>query len=398
MKIAMLTPDYAPDLYAGVGVHVTNLIEELAKIPEIEIEIFVLRCERLSSGIPKIYLDKNGYKVYEFGYKEDIVPRNEEDDKLHYFTYIWTHNNERAVEYIAKNIDINQYDIVHCHDMFPIWIMDYIKRNTDVPLVSTIHARSAGENKIEDALRGFLCRRTDKCIAVSKHLKDELKERYGNIDIDVVYNGVKPSNNVCSKKENYISYCGRLHKTKGVDILIKAFCELHKIDKYKNLKLKIIGEGIMKEELQDMSKTLGGDESIIFTGKMNNEDTRLEINRSLAHVIPSTYEPFATSALEAMEENTIVIASDVGGLSEMIHDYENGLLVPKGDPYALCNKLEWVIDNRDIVERIENNAKEDVKKYEWSNIAKEIVILYESILDMEKSLNESNYISGGKRY
>lgn len=63
MKILMLTPDYYPDVYGGVGIHVTSLVRELSRIKEIDMDIIVIRCERLAENNPKIFKDSNGYTV-----------------------------------------------------------------------------------------------------------------------------------------------------------------------------------------------------------------------------------------------------------------------------------------------------------------------------------------------
>ena len=376
LKIAMLTPDYYPNFYAGVGVHVYNLVQHLSNY-DVEICVFVLRCEVNIADVPNIYYAPDGVKVIEF-----TGDRKLHNEELDYFTYKWTANNTVALDYIADHVNEYDFDIIHSHDLFPVWIMDFLRRKLNIPVVSTIHARATDELKIEDSLRGFLCRSSIACIAVSGKLREELVERYKTDRIKVIYNGVnKSKNTIQCVKSDYITYCGRICCTKGVDILLSSFAKIIEDEKYKHYRLKIIGTGDMLEDMKQYSNELHITQNVEFVGYIANNEARDIIAKAKAHIVPSTYEPFATSALEAMEENTPVIASRVGGLQEMIKENETGILVEPSNVVELTVAIKKLLDDDNLCSLLQNQARDFVKQFEWSNIAKQVYDLYHKVLE-----------------
>ena len=380
LKICMLTPDYYPKFYAGVGVHVYNLVKHLKALYDVEISVFVLRCEVIVDQQPRVFEAPEGVKVVEFTGNDDLV-----NSELDYFTYKWTRNNIVALEYVANHLKEYDFDVVHCHDLFPVWIMDFFRRKLNIPVVSSIHARSADENKIEDSLRGFLCRNSDACVAVSGKLKEELENRYKTTGIRVIYNGVEAcKNDEKCEKEDYLTYCGRICSTKGIDVMLKAFSEVVSDGEYKQFSLKILGTGELLEQMKVYAEELNISDYVLFLGYVPNEEARKVISKAKIHIVPSTYEPFATSALEAMEENTAVIASRVGGLQEMIQDKKTGILVEPSNAEGLATAIKKLLKDDDFRSQIEEGATESVKEFEWPNIAKQIFELYLEVVDNAK--------------
>lgn len=376
IKLAILTPDYYPNFYAGIGVHVYSLVESLLKNHDIDITVFVVRCETLINNSPRIYEAPKGAKVYEFSGSEKPL-----NDSLNYFTYKWTKNNIIAIEYLSTILSEMDFDLIHCHDIFSIWAMDLLRRKLNIPVVSTIHARFAGENEIGDALRGFLCRTSDTCIAVSNNLANELKDRYKIEDVKVVYNGITKSKIFGPvKKENYITYCGRMAKTKGIDTLLKAFSLLIQNDKYKDLKLILIGDGDCRNDYEKLVQSLHINKNVIFQGRVSNSIARNIISKSLVHIVPSTYEAFATVIEEAMMEQTCVIVSKVGGAAELIENGVNGILFEPNNIKELEQQMRYVLDNKSIREQLEKQALKRAMKFEWSSIANQIFEIYHDVL------------------
>jgi len=374
ISLAVLTPDYYPDFFAGIGVHAYSLVTSLKSIFDIDITVFVLRCEHLIDKEPLVYEAPAGVTVYEFTSK-----KQQPTPEIDYLSFKWTRNNIVAVEFLGNKLKDFDFDILHCHDMFPVWIMDFFKRKLQIPVVATVHGREFDENKIEDALRGFVCRASDICIAVSNSLADELQDRYGANNIKVVYNGVSSSKHSIgsTSKEDYITYCGRLDKLKGVHVLINAFCELLKYNEnLRHIKLIIMGDGTRMGECILLADSLGISSNVRFTGKIPNEQAREIISKSLVHVVPSFYEPFATSALEAMEEGTFVIASAIGGLKEMIDNNQTGLLIEPGDVNALMESIKKVLTDDAFRKSTEIDAKKAVRQFRWEIISKQIMNVY----------------------
>ena len=97
-------------------------------------------------------------------------------------------------------------------------------------------------------------------------------------------------------------------------------------------------------------------------------------------VMPSHYESFGMVALEAMACGTPVIATDVGGLSQLVRDGETGFLVPGMDLVALAESLGKVLSDKKLRERLGKQASEYAEAYAWPGIAGQVIDLYKNIL------------------
>ncbi len=95
-------------------------------------------------------------------------------------------------------------------------------------------------------------------------------------------------------------------------------------------------------------------------------------------VIPSLYEPFGLAALESMAYAKPIVASNVGGLSEILTNNKNSLLVPPADENELVKKILKLIKDEDLAKRLGKNAKKDVKNYDWNKIIDDIINVYEN--------------------
>jgi len=160
---------------------------------------------------------------------------------------------------------------------------------------------------------------------------------------------------------NKIVYVGRLHPSKGVDVLIKAFEVL--ADRYLELKLIIIGNGPQNDELKKLALRTGFMNRILFKGKKSKKKVLEEMKSSLTTIIPSYSEAFGFTVIEAMSMKTCVIGSDNSGIKEIIKHKKTGLLFETGSHKDLAKKLELIIENKDLRDRF---AKNGYKRFQES--------------------------------
>jgi glycosyltransferase involved in cell wall biosynthesis len=179
----------------------------------------------------------------------------------------------------------------------------------------------------------------------------------------VIYNGIdldnfQPLDSKLAKRKlglegMIIGSVGRLVTMKGYSYLIRAFAKLK--DEFPALNLVLVGEGPEKSELKMLAKMLNVSERIFFLG------TRTDIPEVLSafdvFILPSLTEALSISVLEAMAVCKPVVASDVGGLGEIVSDWENGFLVPPGDVDALAQAIATIIKNVDISKRMGMNGR-----------------------------------------
>jgi glycosyltransferase involved in cell wall biosynthesis len=131
---------------------------------------------------------------------------------------------------------------------------------------------------------------------------------------------------------------GRLHPSKGYDVLIRAVADLAP-----RRRLVIHGEGPERSSLEALARELGVDLNLPGTASL--ESVRAEVlPTAAALVVPSRSEAFGLIAIEGLAAGVPVVASDVGGLSEVIREGVGGHLVPVGEPGALAQRLALVLE------------------------------------------------------
>lgn len=190
-----------------------------------------------------------------------------------------------------------------------------------------------------------------------------------------------PKKNIASNIFTF-AYIGTLLPMKGVDILISAFKGL----KNRNIELSIYGRLFSYSGFEYYPKFLKkitkGDERIKFKGEYNNNEVNLIFSNISILVVPSVWlenSPFVVQ--EAFLSKTPVIGSRIGGMPELVLDGINGLLFNPGDAQDLQNKMEYVLDNPDVIRRFKENIPE-VKSIE--NNSRETEEIYSKLIKEEK--------------
>lgn len=182
--------------------------------------------------------------------------------------------------------------------------------------------------------------KSKKFLAVSDYLKNRLiatgipKEK-----IIVIHNGVefepRPTKHSASADEIVLGSVGRMHPTKGFDLLIEALKELPA--KYK---LKIWGEGSEKDTLKQLAKKLGVEERVTFMGSFKEfsaVSSQIDI-----YVQSSRMEGFGLTLVEAMGAGLPVVVTPVGSLLEIVQNGKNGLVAESLDPKDIASKIKEI--------------------------------------------------------
>jgi len=165
-------------------------------------------------------------------------------------------------------------------------------------------------------------------------------------------------------------YVGSLSKIKGVDLLIKAF---NRVDE--EARLKIVGDGPERKKLEKMA-----DSSVEFLGHIDHEMTSHIYERSDIVIVPSVWpEPLSRVLLEAAYFGKPIVATDVGGSSEVVKDGYNGLLV-EADQERLRDELEYIIKEKEKRKEMSKNMEEFYKeKLSREKVVKDIIDYYRAI-------------------
>src|SRR5213083_3011989 len=377
----MLTWEFPPRIIGGISTHVYHLSRALV---EKGTPVRVITCDFPKTPAEEII---DGVSV-----SRVISGRVPESNFL-----LWIyHLNSQMISKATELFETERFDLIHAHD----WVVGRagveLKNQLGLPLISTIHATEIGRGgsldgeyrrKVRDIER-LLVDQSDGIICCSNYMLDHIQHQLGavNAKIRVIPNGVEVSRfkrdsqprlipTGVSENRKVILYVGRIVREKGIFTLIEAFDELR--NRGKDVSLVFVGEGPMKEDLAKEILWRRLSDRVRLAGFVDERRLVSLYNSSDAFVLPSHYEPFGMVALEAMASRVPVVVSDVGGLSEIVEDGVTGVKVPSSDPHALAEGILRVIDNRELSERLKENAYRAVQeRYRWDLIAEKTLEAY----------------------
>jgi glycosyltransferase involved in cell wall biosynthesis len=175
-----------------------------------------------------------------------------------------------------------------------------------------------------------------------------------------------------------IGTVSRLSSEKGIDILLRAFVEVKRF--FPEAHLLIVGDGNRRTELGALSRKLCIDQAITWTGSQPWKDAIGYLSLMDIVAVPSKYEGFGLTAVEAMACNKSVVASDVDGLAEIIRDGVTGFLVAVEDSFALAGALVSLLRDKEQRQTVGSAARSHVKKtYAYPQFRERWQMVYESL-------------------
>lgn len=398
MNILMLATDFYP-VWGGAGAYATQLAQNIPK----DHFIHVLTPKRSQLG-DKV-LESNEYLEH-FPKNVQIHQIGESKDTF-FYNFTFQLNCRRKLKKAVRSLDI---DIVHSQSSMPDLFVS--PKKLGVPVVTTVHTTIEGQvNAMSSSGKKF--RELDFSEKMTKGLGIPLKtiennyynknRNYATVsnwskkrfieekDIDekkirVIHNGVDPKSFDFPKKDSKeffpelydietpkILYLSRLIKSKGINYLIKAIPQiLKKVDAH------FIFAGPGKKPELNIPK-----ENCSFLGYVPYERTPFLHKLSDIFVLPSLYENCPMSLLEAMASDSGVIASQVGGIPEIVNN-ENGILIPPKDSDIIAESILKLVNGDGLNKKLAKNAKKTVKNdFSLGNNVKKTVNYYEEILENE---------------
>lgn len=186
---------------------------------------------------------------------------------------------------------------------------------------------------------------------------------------------------ILSGPEITIGVTKTLEPIYGIEYLIRAFAMLTK-EVPQALKLKVIGDGYLRSSLEQLCQELGVAAQVEFLGRIEHVQLQDYLNQMDIICLPSLQESFGVAAIEACACGRPVVASNVGGLPEIVLDGHNGYLVPPKDPAALKERLKDLIVSPSTMQRMGKAGRELViEKYQWNKNALLMEQLYEKLAE-----------------
>lgn len=183
----------------------------------------------------------------------------------------------------------------------------------------------------------------------------------------------------CTPKTATIGSLRHLETVYGLDVLIKALPELLCVDS--ELQLLIGGEGTQRHALEALVHQLGVERHVALHGRVPHAKAASFLQSLTLFAVPSRAESFGVAALEAQACGLPVVASNVGGLPEVVRDGETGILVPPEDPHALASALAGLLSDPHKAMTMGKAARQWVEStYRWEDNVAQMLRIYDEVL------------------
>ncbi len=205
--------------------------------------------------------------------------------------------------------------------------------------------------------------------------------KFGRDDVIYIPNGIdlpaiEESLTKFQRIHGRILFVGRLEHVKGVDVLLTAFAELTDSD----LSLTIVGDGSEREKLEQLAQELRIADRVMFLGKLLPLKVYDQYASAELFIGLSRSEALGNVFLEAQAAGCAVIASNVGGIPEIVKDQVTGILVPPDDPDKAAQAIHQLLMNISLRTSLITEAREHVKKFDWDLIAERYAKVYEGLI------------------
>jgi len=216
-------------------------------------------------------------------------------------------------------------------------------------------------------------------------------------DVDIIPfgAGLKTARPTPIPPHNLVLFVGRLVERKGVGYLIES---IRILTQRMNVELVVVGEGPERQNLESQVRESRLQDRVSFAGRVGEKELDLYYRSCSAFVLPAVVdskgdtEGLGVVLIEALSYGRPVIASNVGGIIDVVEDGRTGLLVPEKDPEALALALEKVLSDRRFAEQLVRNGLYHVQKnFAWSPIIDALLSLYSSLVPV---LSGSTIVAG----
>ncbi|WP_236792907.1 glycogen synthase [Amycolatopsis sp. GM8] len=380
MRVGLLTREYPPDVYGGAGVHVEFLARELRSLVDLDVH-----CWGADRDGARGHTDPHGYRQPAFA-TMDIA--------------------------VSMADALAGHDLAHSHTWYANLAGHLAKLNHGIPHVLTAHSleplrpwkaeQLGGGYRVSSWIERTAYESADAVIAVSAGMRRDVLDAYPAVlpeRVHVVHNGIDPQlyqpvsgtdavrAHGIDPDRPYVLFVGRITRQKGVPHLVRAASAFAP-----GIQVVLCAGGADTPELDAEFRGLVADlqakrDGVFWIPEMLPRDQVVELlTHAAVFACPSVYEPLGIVNLEAMACGTAVVASDVGGIPEVVEDGVTGLLVhyDEREPAAFEARLAARVDElagdpeRASAMGAAGRARA-VEEFGWAAIAARTVGIYEAI-------------------
>jgi glycosyltransferase involved in cell wall biosynthesis len=298
-----------------------------------------------------------------------------------------------------------RYDIIHVHWALPHFLFGKVAASGRLAkaarpssrLVTTFYGAelSLAHSSSLPGLKRLLvwaARKSDRAVAISSHTARQVQRLAGVLPEVIPYGVGLPAAAIGGEREavpgapggDFVAlFVGRLVERKGVDVLLRAVARL---PGSLPLRVVIVGDGPERGRLEALARELGLDTRVRFSGRVSAAELERSYRAARVFVLPAVVdrrgdtEGLGVVLLEAMSYGVPVVASRTGGITDIVEDGTNGILVEPGDPDALAAALERLARDPVLASRLGEAGRRTVEgRFSWDAIAERWEQLYRSL-------------------
>lgn len=296
-------------------------------------------------------------------------------------------------------VDVARYhdlDLFHVHYAVPHASVAYLAKQIlkdaglNVPVITTLHGTDitlVGKNPAYEPVVRFSIEHSDGVTAVSHFLKQATIDNFGvGQDLEVIYNFVDTERFKRQDKDHFrkmvthggqkiLVHASNFRKVKRIKDIILTF---QKVREQMPARLLMVGDGPERPGAEELCRELNLCDDIIFLGSQSAVEEIFSIGDLF--MIPSENESFGLSALEAMACGMPVIASDAGGLPELVKDGETGLTSPVGDVEDMARNVLRLLSDEDTWQAFSDRARKLAETFHPEHIVPQYEAYYQSVI------------------
>jgi N-acetyl-alpha-D-glucosaminyl L-malate synthase BshA len=280
-------------------------------------------------------------------------------------------------------------DIIHAHYAVPNAVSAYLAKkicDDSVKMITTLHGTDSylvGSHPSYKEVTQFSMQKSDALTAVSEYLKNRTMAEFDTSQEIRVIPNFTDSRRFRrlerDRERKIVCHSSNFRAIKRIPDIIKAF---KLISEEINCKLSLIGDGPERPNAEKLVRNLGISENVEFLGNMKNVEEIL--GNSDLFLLPSEDESFGLAALEAMSCEVPVVASNVGGLKELISHGIDGFLIDVGNVKALAQYSLKILQSPTLQKEFGKNARQKVlRKYTPNKIVPRYERLYNETLEKQ---------------
>lgn len=362
MKIVIVVFKFPPKWLAGTELATQNIAKRLVQAGH---DVFVVTS--YDKGLPK-ESKENGFYVYRIFCS-----------RIKFFG--------TAIFWIKSFLILTKIkpDVVHCQGISTGISGYWAKKFLKIPYIVYGRGSDVYLNwSFKKLISKMVFENAGAVLVLINDMKDCLK-KYNIKEVFVIGNGIdyekfskhqKQKNGFLSHK---IIFVGNLKPVKGLNYLIEAISVVK--NKFSDVELIIAGDGPEKKNLQELSKNLNLQNSIKFLGRIENEKVAEYMSVADLFVLPSLSEGFPMVLLEAMAVGLPIVATEIRGVPEIVKNGESGFLAEPKNSHNLAQKIIFMLENKELMQKISEHNKKTAKEYSWQNVAQNLNAIYYGVVN-----------------